>query len=181
MIRIVENFFTDEELVKIQTYANRDAYFNTSFFDYVYENKDTDEKRNRDTSYGLRHTFGWDENFLGKVITKNALEKFKVKILKTVHNQGAIDKRKLDLFQPHQDETIGNKWNLYVQLQGKEDARNGICFYNDNRNMDIHIGFKQNRAVLFRSNLYHTPNVSKDKETWRMTMTIFILKADFIN
>ena len=47
-----------------------------------------------------------------------------------------------------------------------------------NNKLDVHIGFNENRAVLFDSNILHSPLV--DKDIWRTTATIFIKEGSFI-
>jgi hypothetical protein len=80
------------------------------------------------------------------------------------------------MYQPHTDEIIC-KMNLYLQIEGGTKLNHGLGFYTDN-NLDTHIGFKENRAVLFDSNLLHSPLV--DEEVWRTTLTVFITEGYFI-
>ena len=55
------------------------------------------------------------------------------------------------MYQPHTD-TCVSKMNLYLQIEGGTKLNHGLGFYTDN-NLNIHIGFKENRAVLFDSSL----------------------------
>jgi hypothetical protein len=47
-----------------------------------------------------------------------------------------------------------------------------------NNKLYIHIGFNENRAVLFDSNILHSPLV--DEEVWRTTLSVFIMKGYFV-
>ena len=64
-------------------------------------------------------------------------------------------------------------------LQGDKSANNGIVFY-DKDEIDMHIGFRENRAVLFSSNMLHSPNVYPKKNIKRITSTLFITDYNFI-
>tara|TARA_R100000963_G_C4638961_1_gene102694 strand:+ start:1039 stop:1560 length:522 start_codon:yes stop_codon:yes gene_type:complete len=172
MINIVDDFFTKKQLLNVQNYAGG-AFYKPVFFTQS-RNK---ENKNREDSYGIRHLFELKSS-LGKIIHKRCLKKFSYIIKDTYPpGQGALDKRKLDVFQPHNDGGLG-KVNLYIQLIGPTAVSNGICFYDKDQKLDMHIGFRENRAVLFDSKIVHTPNVSSDK-IWRTTITLFINKGDF--
>ena len=172
MINIVDDFFTKDHLLNVQNYASG-AVYKPVFFDYS-KNK---ENKNRNDTYGIRHFFELKSS-LGKVIQERCLKKFSYIIEDTnPHSLGALDKRKLDVFQPHEDGLLG-KVNLYIQLIGPTAVSNGICFYDKDHKLDIHIGFRENRALLFDSDIIHTPNISSDK-IWRTTISLFINKGNF--
>ena len=80
------------------------------------------------------------------------------------------------MYKPHNDYPF--VFNLYLQIEGGTKLNHGLGFYTNNNNLDMHIGFKENRAILFNSNLVHSPLV--DEEIWRTTLTIFIEEGDFI-
>ena len=161
MIKIINNFFTDTDLLYIKNYTTG-AFFTPKYFDDA-------KNKTRETYYGLRHDLINSPKLLKKII-KIGEEKFNIKILK-VHDSSGIDRRKVEIFQPHKD-TLA-KLNLLVMLQGPTAINNGTVFYTDN-DTDIHIGFKENRAVLFPSNYMHSPSVNKEEEIERTTTTLFI-------
>ena len=41
-------------------------------------------------------------------------------------------------------------------MHGPESINNGTGFYKDNE-LNIHVGFKPNRAIFFSSDVWHTP------------------------
>ena len=58
-------------------------------------------------------------------------------------------------------------------ISGPTALTNGIVFYTDNT-LDMHIGFKENRAVLFPSNKLHSPHANKESNITRYSATLFI-------
>ena len=58
-------------------------------------------------------------------------------------------------------------------LDGIVAVTNGTVFYTD-KELDIHVGFRPNRAVLFPSNIYHSAHANKFKGQRRYTSTLFI-------
>ena len=67
-------------------------------------------------------------------------------------------------------------YNLYLMIEGGSQLNHGIGFY-DNNQLNIHIGFQENRAVFFNSNILHSPLV--DSKIWRTTLTYFIHQGFF--
>ena len=78
--------------------------------------------------------------------------------------------------------TTNAKWNLLVYLKGDFNTANGTGFFELNKDkqfvLDRSIGFKQNRAILFRSKLWHgsLQPLQKDVSSWRYTFNCFISK-----
>ena len=64
---------------------------------------------------------------------------------------GATDKPR-----PHTDEKTGAKFQCLIYMHGPESINNGTGFYKDNE-LNIHVGFKPNRAIFFSSDVWHTP------------------------
>jgi hypothetical protein len=167
MITIIDNFLDEKDFNDLKAFSKSNKVrYTPQFFDGTIEKK-------KETTFGLRYNFLIDSE-LGECLSKKCLEKFKYKIVKT-HECG-IDKRKLTMYQPHTDDK-NSKMNLYLQIEGGTKLNHGLGFYTDN-NLDTHIGFKENRAVLFDSNLLHSPLV--DEEVWRTTLTVFITEGYFI-
>jgi hypothetical protein len=168
MIKIINNFFTEEELSNVKNYITN-AFFTPQHYEFAKE-------KTRETYFGLRHHFEHCPSLLEKMI-KIGEEKFNIKILKT-HPASGIDKRKVEIFQPHQD--INSRLNLMVMLEGPTSINNGTVFYTDN-NTDIHIGFRENRAVLFPADYTHSPSVNEEKKVERTVSSIFITEYEFNN
>jgi hypothetical protein len=166
MITIIDNFLDEKDFNDLKAFSkSKNVNYSPRYFD------GSEEKIDANT-YGFRYNFSIDSE-LGKCLSKQCLKKFKYKIVKT-HERG-IDKRKLTMYKPHRD--YNSVFNLYLQIEGGTKLNHGLGFYTDN-NLDTHIGFKENRAVLFDSNLLHSPLV--DEEVWRTTLTVFIVEGCFI-
>ena len=62
-------------------------------------------------------------------------------------------------------------------IYGPAAVTNGTVFYygeEHNCNLDIHIGFRENRAVLFPSDKIHSQHAIKEPNLKRYTSTLFI-------
>ena len=171
MIQIVDDFLEKDTFLKIKNFSKTVPY-TPQHFVKSHKEKEAKEFNHTDT-YGLRYVLG-NENELLEIYSNKIKETFKLKSLKISPDSG-MDKRKLDIFKPHKDE--GFKINLLHMIEGPTANTNGTVFYSktekDNYDLDIHVGFKENRAVLFPSLHMHSPAVSKDS-IWRTTLTIFI-------
>jgi hypothetical protein len=166
MIYIIDNFLEKSLFKDLKAFSSSDKIrYTPQYFD------NTTEKSDKNT-YGFRQKINIKSELVN-VLKKTCLEKFKYKINK-MHSCG-LDKRKLTLFKPHIDDLA--TVNFYLQIEGQTKLNHGIGFYTDN-NLDIHVGFKENRAILFNSTILHTPLV--DEEAWRTTLTIFIKEGNFI-
>jgi hypothetical protein len=167
MINIIDNFLDEKDFNDLKEFSkSKNVKYYPKYFDGAKEKIDA-------TTYGLRYSFLIDSQ-LGQCLKKQCLKKFKYKIVEA--RECGIDKRKLTMFKPHTDELI-SKMNLYLQIEGGTKLNHGLGFYTNN-NLDTHIGFKENRAVLFDSNILHSPLV--DEEIWRTTLTVFIVKGCFV-
>jgi len=129
--------------------------------------------KNEQNTYGLRHEINLNDKIIFNLKNK-CLEKFKYKIVEIT--ECGLDRRKLTNFKPHVDDKVALV-NFYLQIEGQTKLNHGIGFYT-NENLDIHIGFKENRAVLFNSNICHTP--LKEENIWRTTLTCFIKQGYFV-
>jgi|9_EtaG_2_1085328.scaffolds.fasta_scaffold36179_2 hypothetical protein len=161
MLQVVDNFFTKKMHEKVKTFCKQGLLFAPSF--------------TRDKSY-----YGLRSNLYKTDLTKHFIDmakhKFKINITKT-HRESGIDIRDLTKFIPHMDPH--STLNLFVMIQGDKAANNGIVFY-DEKEIDMHIGFRENRAVLFSSNTIHSPNIYPKKNIKRITATLFITEYNFI-
>ena len=69
---------------------------------------------------------------------------------------GANDKPR-----PHKDNIMGVTHQCLIYMLGEESANNGTGFYYEKNSgkleLSIHVGFKQNRAIFFSSDVPHSP------------------------
>ena len=164
MIKIVDNFFNEKDLISIQDFALTKAYYTPKYFDNTTE-------KNKKNFYGNRWSFSNDED-LKKLFIKQAELKFKLKI-NSIKESG-IDQRNLDHFKPHVDNA---KVNILIMLKGPTSVSNGTVFYHGVLHdcvLDIHVGFKENRSILFPSNWVHSQHASNVPNLKRYTSTLFI-------
>jgi len=88
---------------------------------------------------------------------KYVVEKLKDYYLKTTtgsHNYFLSTKHREAT--PHDD---SNDINCLIYLKGKEFINSGTGFYdkqNNNYVLNTHVGFKENRAIIFDSKIYHS-------------------------
>ena len=62
-------------------------------------------------------------------------------------------------------------------LKGPTAVTNGTVFYHgdiNNFDLDIHVGFRENRAILFPSNWLHSNHASNVPNLKRYTASLFI-------
>jgi hypothetical protein len=167
MIKIIDNFFEDKTLEQIQNHMLNNLKFTPTYYNHTTE-------KNKENYYGSRFYLE-DDPKLSETFVKQAEKKFKIKI-KEIQRGSGLDIRNLDHFQPHKDDGAGIV-NILVMLKGKTDVTNGTVFYNkveNNLELDTHIGFRENRAVMFPSNHYHSPHASNVPNLRRYTATLFI-------
>ena len=168
MIKIVNDFFDDKkEFNDLVNYIKKNISFTPRFF--------VDSKENtKESFYGQRFVLNSDKDLLDTFISQSE-KKFNFKI-KKVSDDCGIDLRNLDRFLPHIDsqrEGMGGKLNVLVMLDGPIGVTTGTVFYTDGQ-LDIHVGFRPNRAILFPSNYYHSSHKCELKGIRRYTSTLFI-------
>jgi hypothetical protein len=163
VIKIINDFFNPEDLKMVQEFALNKAFYTPSYFD------DAPEKTKK-YYYGSRFHLLRNKELLNLFI-KQAELKFKVKINDVDWNSG-IDLRNLDHFKPHVDDRDAII-NILVMINGPAAVTNGTVFYTDEQ-LDIHVGFKENRAVMFPSNYYHSQHASNVPNLKRYTATLFV-------
>ena len=165
MIKIIDNFFDKNILKKIQNHIISNVYYTPRW----YEGKE----KTKENYYGLRFRLNNDPE-LEEIFVKQTENKFKIKIKKLDPDSG-IDKRNLNKFYPHIDD--GLKINILIMLYGPVAVTNGTVFYNgtpEKCELDIHVGFRPNRAILFPSNWVHSYHASNLPNLQRYTSTLFI-------
>tara|TARA_R110000822_G_scaffold223542_1_gene356721 strand:- start:21 stop:521 length:501 start_codon:yes stop_codon:yes gene_type:complete len=161
MIKIINNFFDDKLFSDVQNHVTTKLHYFPVFL--------KGKEKNKENYYGNRFFLANDKSLFDTFV-KQAEEKFKIKI-KKIGEDSAIDQRNLNHFKPHQDE--GAKINVLVMLKGPTAVTNGTVFYSENE-LDIHIGFRENRAVLFPSNWVHSQHASNVPNLRRFTASLFI-------
>tara|TARA_R100001594_G_scaffold150283_1_gene210851 strand:+ start:5188 stop:5691 length:504 start_codon:yes stop_codon:yes gene_type:complete len=161
MIKIINNFFDDKLFVNIKNHVMTKLYFTPQYF------KNTKEK-NEENYYGSRFLLKEDPNLLD-IFKTTAEKKFNIKI-KKLHYDTGIDIRNLNKFKPHIDDGM---INIMTMLSGPTAVTNGTVFYTDGE-LDIHVGFKENRSILFPSNWYHSNHASNISNLKRYTSTLFV-------
>ena len=167
MIKIIDNFFEEKDLREIQHFALNNAYYTPCFFEHTTE-------KNQKNHYGNRWYFPEKSKFLNLFLTQ-AENKFKIKI-KKIHPTSGIDQRNLNHFKPHTDDPCA-KVNVLIMISGPTAVTNGTVFYHGKLNqceLDIHVGFRENRAIMFPSTWVHSQHKSNVSNLKRYTSTLFI-------
>lgn len=167
MIKIVDNFFKEKDLKDVQDFTLNNAYYTPCYFHNTTE-------RSAKTHYGNRWFFPKKSKML-ELFKSQAEKKFKLKI-KKINSTSGIDQRNLNHFKPHTDQPLG-KANLLVMISGPTAVTNGTVFYHGNLNkceLDIHVGFRENRAIMFPSTWVHSQHKSELSNLKRYTSTLFI-------
>ena len=168
MIKIINNFFNENQLKLVQDFTLTKATYTPCFFDYAIE-------KNKKSHYGNRFYINTDSE-LKNLFIKQAELKFNLKNLK-IHNISGIDQRNLDHFKPHTDNNMGIVSNILIMLSGPTAVTNGTVFYSKKKEgveLDIHVGFRENRAVMFPSDWWHSQHASNVPNLKRYTATLFI-------
>ena len=170
MIKIIDNFFNDKDLKRVQDFALNKAFYTPCFFDHAIE-------KNQESHYGNRFYINTDSELKNLFITQAEL-KFNLKNLK-INKTSGIDQRNLNHFKPHTDSGPPN-WiisNILIMLSGPTAVTNGTVFYvgeENNCSLDMHVGFRENRAILFPSDKIHSQHASKTPNLKRYTATLFV-------
>jgi|TARA_R100000081_G_C4695621_1_gene104868 predicted metallo-beta-lactamase superfamily hydrolase len=161
VIKIINDFFEKDKYDQIMYHIKNHLYFTPRYFK-------EDVEKSRETYYGDRFLLDSDKNLLNAFI-EQAENKFKIKIIKMDTDSG-IDLRNLDKFIPHVDYS---NINILIMLDGPVGVTTGTVFYTDG-DLDIHVGFRPNRAILFPSNYFHSPHKCEMKGMRRYTASLFI-------
>tara|TARA_Y100000004_G_scaffold107827_1_gene120937 strand:- start:832 stop:1338 length:507 start_codon:yes stop_codon:yes gene_type:complete len=167
MIKIIDNFFNEKDLKFIQDFALNKAFYTPQYFEHAKE-------RNKESHYGNRYQLSNNPE-LFELFKKQSELKFKIK-LKKVNEYSGIDLRNLDHFKPHTDEMTGIA-NILIMILGPAAVSNGTVFYTKG-DLDIHVGFKENRAILFPSDKVHSQHASNVPNLKRYTATLFVQDYD---
>jgi|TARA_R110000796_G_scaffold46675_2_gene112875 hypothetical protein len=165
MIKIVDNFFSENDLKFIQNFALNKAFYTPCFFNNAPE-------KSKQYFYGNRFYLNNEPKIKNLMINQSQI-KFLIKNLK-LNSKSGIDQRNLDHFKPHVDYEIPGDpiINILIMISGPTAVTNGTVFYSDGE-LDMHVGFKENRAVMFPSNIFHSSHASNVPNLKRYTATLF--------
>jgi len=163
MIKIIDNFFKKILFQNVKNHVVNKLYYEPRYL--------ANTEKNKKNHYGSRFILLNDLKLLD-TLTKQAEKKFKIKI-KKMHKDSGVDIRNLNHFIPHMDNDIGSKINVLIMLNGPTAVTNGTVFYKDNE-LDIHVGFRENRAILFPSGWIHSAHANNQPNLKRYTASLFI-------
>ena len=144
-IIIQDNFFSKKILDKIKIDLFNSKFYNrfnthkNTVYNKIYFNVELENKHPVviETIKNLKKKF----NLSCSTISSNYF-------LSTKHKQAT----------PHNDEYF--EYNCLIYLKGNSLVNNGTGFYDkiskDKYELNTHVGFKENRAIVFDSKIYHT-------------------------
>ena len=144
-IIIQDNFFSKKILDKIKIdlshskFSNRFNTYKNTIYQKIYFNIELENKHPVviETIKNLKKKF----NLSCSTISSNYF-------LSTKHEQAT----------PHDDRP--HEYNCLIYLKGNSLVNNGTGFYDkiseDKYELNTHVGFKENRAIVFDSKIYHT-------------------------
>ena len=164
VIKIIDNFFEETLFSNIKNHIVNKLFYEPRYLPNTIE-------KNKDTYYGSRFTLSSDLKLLETFI-KQSEKKFKIKINNT-HEDSGVDIRNLDHFIPHIDSETGAKINILVMINGPTAVTNGTVFYQKGE-LDIHVGFRENRAILFPSDWVHSAHATNVPDLIRHTVSLFV-------
>ena len=147
-IIIKDNFFNENVLKKI-----KQDILKLKFVIRYYQNDSKDKKNNRiyfNVDLNMEH-------FAVKEVYKNLKKYFKnIKNLKKSEHHYFLSTKHIKA-TPHMDSC---HINCLVYLKGNYLINSGTGFYDKNEDtgeyiLNTHVGFKENRAIIFDSSIYH--------------------------
>ena len=166
MIKIIDSFFEEKLFKNVKNHITTRLIFTPRYF------TDSIEK-SEENYYGSRYLLSNDKQLKNTFVTQ-AEKKFKFKI-KNIDFDSGVDIRNYNNFKPHVDDR--SKLNILIMVAGPTAVTNGTVFYygpEENCDLDIHVGFRENRAILFPSNWVHSAHKSNVKNLKRYTVSLFV-------
>ena len=163
MIFIKDNFFTKQELLQFK-YIQSNCFYKLCYHKRQLQSSDLSEL-----------------NIDAKTKLIEKIQKVFFKINKFTNVACDFRKRKTPPSNKnredkyiHRDESY---WNCLIYLTGPASLYDGTTFYKKVKDTFIiqdMIGFKENRAILFRGRTYHgTSQVHTENDSWRETINVF--------
>jgi len=150
----------------------KDNFFSKKEFNILVSNTQhiqLSARQNDDGNYGFRHNFKKPSNddWFSKKIKDNFFPNLNLEFWEGGYHLRHNKEKPLVHIDPNSD------YNFLCYLKGKELMYNGTGFYNDDKNLDRYIGFKENRALFFNSCIYHSDLQSLGESSPRYTLNIF--------
>ena len=151
-LHIIDNFLPNDVYTEILNSITDIAWHPLH---HAYGNGKTDKPKHVWFSQGIDM-----DGFFAKEI-KNCINKSGSFIIKNFSLLSFTMATKVDPF-PHRDGPVKDKFNrqMVLYIDGANDINKGTGFYvkNDNQyDLNTHIGFHKNRAVLFNAGMWHSP------------------------
>ena len=169
VIQIKDSFFDEKMFTYIRRHVTTKLIFERRYFDNT--------EKVKENYYGSRFDWYKDKDLLD-IFVKQAEKTFRLNIKQLV-NMGGIDLKDLGPFKPHTDTKEGSKLNILVMIAGPTAVTNGTVFYTDEQ-LDIHVGFRENRAFVFPSGKLHSHHASVVPNLKRYTATIFVKDYELV-
>ena len=162
MIAIKDNFFEQEDYIKVLNCLNGIKQFTPKIYDIEKENP---------YSYGVFSRITLEEK-LGQLINDTCINKFKFKYTKFDLDAGFYVRKQSKTYE-HFD---GGVKNLLIYLDGQEKFFNGTIWINNKieDRYSIQVGYVKNRAINFDSNILHTPMSAPEGEDYGLRKFIII-------
>ena len=153
-LHIIDNFLPNDVYTKILNSITDIAW---DPLNHVYDYKKTEKLEPKHVWFSQGIDMG---GFFAKEI-KNCINKSGSFTIKNFSLLSFTMATKVDPF-PHRDGPVKGKYNrqMVLYIDGANDINKGTGFYvkNDNRyDLNTHIGFRKNRAVLFNAGMWHSP------------------------
>ncbi len=169
MIAIEDNFFKEEDYVKVLNCFNSIKEFVPKVYNVGKENQ---------YNYGAFSKITLEEK-LGQLINDTCINKFKFKYTYFYENSGFF-LRKQNKIHEHRDDGVKN---LLIYLDGQEKFFNGTIWINNKieERYSIQVGYVKNRAINFDANIFHTPMSIPEGEDYGLRKFIIIFgRGDYI-
>lgn len=176
MIQVIDNYFKPNDLrymldlcdqLKLKPYSTNRGL-------YAFGNKSLPAKVKEINNRYLKQRFNFPTSKYSNYNEVIYLRKPECVLYKEIHKDNGETRSIKGFVKP--------KWNLLVFLKGDFNTANGTGFFELNKDkefvLDRSIGFKKNRAILFRSKLWHgsLQPIEKNFSSWRYTFNSFISK-----
>jgi hypothetical protein len=138
-----------------------DNFFKKEILNSIYHELMTNNFTNRMAEYG--NVYGREyfqvklnqAHYVAQLTMKNLERLFNLKCT-DINSQYVLTTKHTEA-KPHID--ISHEFNCLIYLKGESIVNNGTGFYdkiNDDYKLNTHIGFKENRAIIFDPLIYHS-------------------------
>ena len=122
-----------------------------------------------------------EDDEIKNAIKENVSKYFRKKIISfNLINYSMVTKIKEPL--PHNDFKENQNYQILIYLKGTPKLTNGTGFYvkeNDNQYiLNTHVGFFENRAIFFKTNVFHSPLTWDENSSARFSIICFLKTED---